>query len=102
LHYFCSPQRADSALFPIISQVECAARSAHDDTAEAKLDKLDVLLAQSFTPRQDAALIAEMLPGAERWSLCHSRTGPAATAKENAESAHGTIAGVSSLRSIDG
>jgi predicted ATPase len=33
----------------------------HDDTAQAKLDKLDALLAQSFTPRQDAALIAEML-----------------------------------------
>jgi hypothetical protein len=28
---------------------------------QAKLDKLDALLAQSFTPRQDAALFAEML-----------------------------------------
>ena len=33
----------------------------HNDTAQAKLDKLDALLAQSFTPRQDAALLAEML-----------------------------------------
>ena len=41
--------------------MERAAGFAHDDTAEAKLDKLDALLAQSFTPRQDAALIAEML-----------------------------------------
>ena len=34
---------------------------AHDDTAKAKLDKLDAVLAQSFTSRQDAALFAEML-----------------------------------------
>ena len=59
LRYFCS--HTDSALYPIISQMERAAGFAHDDTAEAKLDKLDTLLAQSFTPRQDAALIAEML-----------------------------------------
>jgi tetratricopeptide (TPR) repeat protein len=61
LRYFCSPQHTDSALYPIISQMERAAGFAHDDTAEAKLDKLDALLAQSFTPCQDAALIAEML-----------------------------------------
>jgi predicted ATPase len=41
--------------------MERAAGFAHDDTAQAKLDKLDALLAQSFTPRQDAALFAEML-----------------------------------------
>jgi hypothetical protein len=41
--------------------MERAAGFAHNDTAEAKLDKLDALLAQSFTPAQDAALFAEML-----------------------------------------
>ena len=61
LRYFCSPQHTDSALYPIISQMERAAGFAHDDTAQAKLDKLDALLAQSSTPRQDAALLAEML-----------------------------------------
>ena len=61
LRYFCSPQHTDSALYPIISQMERAAGFAHDDTAQAKLDKLDALLAQSFTSRQDAALFAEML-----------------------------------------
>ena len=61
LRYFCSPQHTDSALYPIISQMERAARFAHDDTAETKLDKLDALLAQSFTPRQDVTLLAEML-----------------------------------------
>jgi class 3 adenylate cyclase/predicted ATPase len=61
LRYFCSPQHTDSALYPIISQMERAAGFAHDDTAQAKLDKLDALLAQSFTSRQDAALFAETL-----------------------------------------
>jgi class 3 adenylate cyclase/predicted ATPase len=61
LRYFCSPQHTDSALYPIISQMERAAGFAHDDTAQAKLDKLDALLAQSFTTSQDAALLSEML-----------------------------------------
>jgi class 3 adenylate cyclase/tetratricopeptide (TPR) repeat protein len=61
LRYFCSPQHTDSALYPITSQMERAAGYAHDDTAQAKLDKLDALLAQSFTSRVDAALLAEML-----------------------------------------
>jgi class 3 adenylate cyclase/predicted ATPase len=61
LRYFCSPQHTDSAFYPITSQMERAAGHAHDDTAQAKLDKLDNLLAQSSTPPQDAALFAEML-----------------------------------------
>ena len=61
LRYFCSPQRADSALYPVISQMERAAGFAHDDTAQTKLDKLDAVLAQTSTPMQDAALFAEML-----------------------------------------
>jgi class 3 adenylate cyclase len=61
LRYFCSPQHTDSALYPIISQMERAAGFAHHDNMQAKLDKLDAILAQSSTPRQDAALFAEML-----------------------------------------
>ena len=41
--------------------MERAAGFAHNDTAAARLDKLDTVLAQSFTPRQDATLFAEML-----------------------------------------
>jgi predicted ATPase len=61
LRYFCSPQHTDSALYPTISQMERAAGFAHDDTAQGKLDKLDAVLAQSFTPSRDAARLAEML-----------------------------------------
>ena len=61
LRYFCSPQHTDSPLYPIINQMERGAGFAHDDTVQAKLDKLDALLAQSLTPAQDAALFTEML-----------------------------------------
>jgi class 3 adenylate cyclase/predicted ATPase len=61
LRDFCSPQHTDSALHPIISQMERAARFTHGDNPKAKLDKLDALLAQNSTSPHDAALLAEML-----------------------------------------
>ena len=61
LRYFCSPQHTDSAFYPIISQMERATRLAHDDTTQTKLDKLDAMLAQTSTSKQDAALVAEMM-----------------------------------------
>jgi len=61
LRYFCSPQHTDSAFYPIIGQMERAAGLAHDDTPQAKLDKLDAVLAKSFAPGKDAALFAAML-----------------------------------------
>ena len=61
LRYFCSPQHTDSAFHPIISQMERAAGFVHDDIPQARLDKLDMMLAQTSTSKQDAALFAEML-----------------------------------------
>jgi class 3 adenylate cyclase len=61
LRYFCSPQHADSALYPIIGQMERAAGLTYDDTPGAKLDKLDAMLKQTATSAQDAALFAGML-----------------------------------------
>ena len=61
LRYFCSPQRTDSAFHPIIGQMERAAGLAYDDKPQAKLDKLDAVLAQTSTSPEDAALFAEML-----------------------------------------
>jgi class 3 adenylate cyclase/predicted ATPase len=61
LRYFCSPQHTDSAFYPIIGQMERAAGLAHDDTAQARLDKLDAMLVQTSTSLEDAALFAEML-----------------------------------------
>jgi hypothetical protein len=61
LRYFCSPQHIDSAFYPIIAQMARAAGIAHDDSAKARLDKLDALLTQSTTSAEHAALFAEML-----------------------------------------
>jgi class 3 adenylate cyclase/predicted ATPase len=61
LRYFCSPQHTDSAFFPIIGQLERAARLVREDPPQVKLDKLDALLAQGSASASDAALLAEML-----------------------------------------
>jgi class 3 adenylate cyclase/predicted ATPase len=61
LRYFCSPQHTDSALYPVIGQMERAAGLAHGDTAQVKFDKLDALLAQTSTSAQDVSLFADML-----------------------------------------
>jgi class 3 adenylate cyclase/predicted ATPase len=61
LRYFCSPQHTDSAFYPIFGQMERAAGLAHDDAVAARLDKLDMLLEQSSTSKEDASLFAEML-----------------------------------------
>ncbi|MFZ2137019.1 MAG: adenylate/guanylate cyclase domain-containing protein, partial [Xanthobacteraceae bacterium] len=61
LRYFCSSQHTDSAFYPIIGQLERAARLAHDDSPQARLDKIDTILTQSSTSPQDAALLAELL-----------------------------------------
>jgi class 3 adenylate cyclase/predicted ATPase len=47
--YQCSPFHIDSALHPIISQLERAADLAADDQPDAKLDKLEALLKHATT-----------------------------------------------------
>ena len=61
LRHFCSPQHTDSAFYSIIGQWERAARLAHDDTPQARLDKLDAMLTRTSTSKQNAALFADML-----------------------------------------
>jgi class 3 adenylate cyclase/tetratricopeptide (TPR) repeat protein len=61
LRYFCSPQHTDSALYPIIGQLERSAGLAHDDSPQTRLDKLNAALAQTSTSPRDAALFSEML-----------------------------------------
>ena len=56
LRYFCSPQHTDSALYPIIGQMERAAGFAHDDALEARLDKLERVLADLNVYRGHGAI----------------------------------------------
>jgi predicted ATPase len=58
IRYFCSPHHQDSALHPIIAQLERAAGFEREDAAEVKLDKLAALAPASPA---DGALLAELL-----------------------------------------
>ena len=69
MRYFCSPLHTDSALHPIIGHVERAAGLARGDDAKTKLDKLDPLLAQSATSREDGHVTLRNAVSAERWPL---------------------------------
>jgi class 3 adenylate cyclase len=69
LRYFCSPHHQDSAFYPVIGQLERAARFARDDGPEAKLDKLATLLGP-VAEIGDVPLLVELLsvPGADRFA----------------------------------
>jgi class 3 adenylate cyclase/predicted ATPase len=47
LRYFCSPYHVNSALYPVIDQLERAAGLRPEDGAEAKLDKITALVAKA-------------------------------------------------------
>ncbi|MBV9354585.1 MAG: AAA family ATPase, partial [Chloroflexi bacterium] len=59
--YFCAPHHRDSALYPVIAQLEGVAGFGRGDTAEAKLAKLRALLAKSDASDETVALIAALL-----------------------------------------
>jgi len=62
LRYQCSPYHVNSALFPIITQLERAAGFAREDTSDRRLDKLESLLISSGVERADQhALFAATL-----------------------------------------
>jgi predicted ATPase len=58
MRYFCSPHHQDSALHPIITQLERAAGFEREDAPEVKLDRLAALAPAS---PEDGALLAELL-----------------------------------------
>ena len=60
--HYCSPYHTNSPLYPVIGLFERAAGFDRTDTAEAKLDKLEALLALSATDVQEATrLLAAVL-----------------------------------------
>jgi tetratricopeptide (TPR) repeat protein len=61
MRYFCAPHYQDSALYPFIVQLERAAGFARDDSAEAKLGKLQALLVPSAWDDDDISLLRELL-----------------------------------------
>jgi predicted ATPase/class 3 adenylate cyclase len=72
LRYFCSPWHNESALFPVISQLERAAGFERADTSSQKLIKLEALIDQSGAgDKETVAILADLLslPTEGRYSL---------------------------------
>ncbi len=70
LRTFCSPHHQDHALYPTTAQLERAAGFRREDTADARLDKLEGVLAQATNDLREAApLLAALLslPTGERY-----------------------------------
>jgi class 3 adenylate cyclase/predicted ATPase len=62
LRYYCSPHHTNSALYPVIVQLERAAGFDVEDSAETRLDKLEVVLAEATDNFVEVApLIAALL-----------------------------------------
>lgn len=62
LRYQCSPYHTNSALYPMIDQLERAARFEHDDSPDLRLDKLEALLSLAGRSLADVTpLFGELL-----------------------------------------
>jgi class 3 adenylate cyclase len=73
LRFFCSPHHRDTALHPIVSQLEHAAGFERDDNAARRLDKLEAILAPSTKDmKQATTLLADLLSiGSDRYPPLH-------------------------------
>ena len=71
LRYFCSPHHQASALHPFITQLEHAAGFSREDMAEARLAKLEALLARSNAGAEEIGFIAERMsiPTGDKYRL---------------------------------
>ena len=63
LRYFCSPFHRNTAFYPILDQIERAARLHRDDPTDVKLAKLEALFALSGGPVAEAAALTAALLG---------------------------------------
>ena len=61
LRYFCSPHFRDSALWPVIAQIERAAGFERGDAEAVRLEKLTALTAPAMQDAIDFALLSELL-----------------------------------------
>ena len=52
LRYFCAPRFQNTALYPVIRQLEHAAQLAPEDPPAAKIDKLETVLRRSCSPSE--------------------------------------------------
>lgn len=58
---YCSPQHTNSALYPIVRQMERRANFTREDDPKTRLDKLDTMLDRSSVPVGHRAALADLL-----------------------------------------
>ena len=100
LSHFCSPYHSNSALYPVIAQLERAAGFAADDAPEAKGAKLATLLGQATDQLDEVLpLLAALLgiPAGERDPLNLS---PQRQKQRTLEVLIGQLAGLASARPV--
>jgi class 3 adenylate cyclase/tetratricopeptide (TPR) repeat protein len=61
LHFYCSPHHTESALYPMINQLERSAGFERTDAPAERLAKLEAVLGQSPEAREKLALFADLL-----------------------------------------
>ena len=61
--YYCSPHHVNSALWPVVAQLQRAAGHLREDAPSLKLEKLERLLGQAGEFGEDAALLLAELMG---------------------------------------
>ena len=94
LRYFCSPHHQDSALYPFIAQLERAAGFAREDTPEAKLDKLEALLAPTVDVGRGRGAARRAAVAAGRRPLPAARPEPRSARRRDARGAARQLEGL--------
>ena len=61
LRYSCSPHHSQNPLYPVISQLKCAAGFEREDTADQKRARLNALLASGSLSAEEKGLLAALL-----------------------------------------
>jgi class 3 adenylate cyclase len=100
LRFFCSPYHGETALHPIVSQLEHAAGFERDDNAERRLAKLEAILTPSTKGmKQATALLADLLSiGGDRYPPLNLN--PQRRKEETLEALFAQLAGLAAARPV--
>jgi tetratricopeptide (TPR) repeat protein len=101
LSYQCSPYHTNSALHPVIAQLERAAQFDSEDTRDAKLDKLESLLAQGASDVEAVApLVAALMSIPSEGRYAPLEMTPERQKEQTLEALVSQIEGLSRIRPV--
>ena len=97
LRYFCSPQHTDSALYPIIGQMERAAGFAHGDRRKNKARQARCSARADLDVNPGRITLCRNVVVTERWTLSRAQSCPGGAPAEDIGSTRFTNGGIGSL-----